>query len=169
MMAVPGIPSMQKAGPQSFSAPPPPPSAAANASPSLRRTSLFKLPSFGSPSGTPLPLPAEPTAAPAEQVEAAKADESPLGLTDEQSAVKAAQTKAPPVVAQADESESFASVAKADGPSADPSFEEALMDRGTTVQIGDTTAKLADGSRTEEQIRPSIPTTDPEQTPATEH
>ena len=55
MMAVPGIPSMQKAGPQSFSAPPPPePTAAsksdAETSPSaFRASSLFKMPAFGSP------------------------------------------------------------------------------------------------------------------------
>lgn len=55
MMAVPGIPSMQKAGPQSFSAPPPPEPAAAprndaETSPSaFRASSLFKMPAFGSP------------------------------------------------------------------------------------------------------------------------
>ncbi|CDS01460.1 hypothetical protein, partial [Sporisorium scitamineum] len=55
MMAVPGIPSMQKAGPQSFSAPPPPepvsaPKSDVETSPSaFRASSLFKMPAFGSP------------------------------------------------------------------------------------------------------------------------
>lgn len=54
MMAVPGIPSMQKAGPQSFSAPAPPEPVAsrsdAETSPSaFRASSLFKMPVFASP------------------------------------------------------------------------------------------------------------------------
>ncbi|PWY97301.1 hypothetical protein BCV70DRAFT_208684 [Testicularia cyperi] len=56
MMAVPGIPSMQKAEPQSFSAPAPMPDARAtvdaDSSPSFRRSSLFKIPAFGSPGGS---------------------------------------------------------------------------------------------------------------------
>ncbi|KAJ1029960.1 hypothetical protein NDA16_000873 [Ustilago loliicola] len=91
MMAVPGIPSMQKAGPQSFSAPPPAPEPVPDAETSpasaFRASSLFKMPSFGSP------------------------------ILTGGAAMKSAGTKA-------------------EGPAADPEFEQAQKDAGQTIQIG---------------------------------
>ena len=99
-MAVPGIPSMQKAGPQSFSAPQAEPTASdAETSPAsaFRASSLFKMPNFGSPILTggaamtkngsskqgeaatqPPPVPARPGA---EEKHGAETATSALGLT----------------------------------------------------------------------------------------
>ncbi|SPO21377.1 uncharacterized protein UTRI_00854 [Ustilago trichophora] len=217
MMAVPGIPSMQKAGPQSFSAPPPPESTPASksdaeTSPSaFRASSLFKIPTFGSPVLTPggsktatnvsspskstetalsasastspessskqeavkvpPPVPARPAAgAKAEEADNVAEAESPgiaLGLTqmdsseglaglmDKSSSKQSSQPRqhgAKEIVKPAFESTladgeakddaTFAEVAKAEGPAADPEFEHAQLDAGDTVQIGDKEAKI---------------------------
>lgn len=171
MMAVPGIPSMQKAGPQSFSAPPPPePTSDAETSPSaFRASSLFKMPAFGSPvltsgarraSGSaseasasaaektaPPPVPARPKAEP---------NTTALGLSQMDEPAKAKVT--PPVVSNigdkaSTESEqpdhgadaSFADVAGAEGPAVDPDFERAQFDAGATVQLGNREIKLPAG------------------------
>ncbi|KAJ9476420.1 Nucleus-vacuole junction protein 2 [Pseudozyma hubeiensis] len=217
MMAVPGIPSMQKAGPQSFSAPPPPEQALAlksdaETSPSaFRASSLFKMPTFGSPvlagagggakggSGArtaddaspsrsslaespakqstiqqPPPIPARPgTESQAGGRKAAAPSEtssSALGLTqmDQQNASRQGSISEEPVQdslgeggtvpkmtsrsslteprvdgdAQEDKSANFAQVAKAEGPAADPDFEQAQVDAGETVNVGDREVKL---------------------------
>lgn len=173
MMAVPGIPSMQKAGPQSFSAPPPPapePASDAETSPAsaFRASSLFKIPSFGSPiltggaamksgggkEGVPPPVPARPGA------EAKTGEgESALGLSqmDSQPSIGSkaegerskpssnSSTGQPPVNADrdgGDDGTTFADVAKAEGPAADPEFEQAQMDAGKTIQIGSKEVKV---------------------------
>ncbi|GAC99523.1 hypothetical protein PHSY_007125 [Pseudozyma hubeiensis SY62] len=217
MMAVPGIPSMQKAGPQSFSAPPPPEPAPGSkgdleTSPSaFRASSLFKMPTFGSPvlagggggvkagsstrtaddastsrsslaespakQGTiqqPPPVPARPgTESKTEGGTAAVPSEtnaSALGLThmDQQNAPKQVTFSDEPVEgslgkggvaskttsssslveprvdgdAQEDNGVNFAQVAKAEGPAADPDFEQAQVDAGETVKIDHKEVKL---------------------------
>lgn len=184
MMAIPGIPSMQKAGPQSFSAPPPPepvtvPKGEADSSPSaFRASSLFKMPNFGSPSlkgvanspgkssadvggsasaegqaagKVPPPVPARPD--PGVEVKVATAAEpTALGLTQMETssegrsdAVPQNHTTVDSAAATSDkedENASFAEIAKAEGPAADPAFEHAQLDTGDTVQIGQREIKL---------------------------
>ncbi|SPO20454.1 uncharacterized protein UTRI_00854_B [Ustilago trichophora] len=207
MMAVPGIPSMQKAGPQSFSAPPPPeptpaPKSDAETSPSaFRASSLFKMPTFGSPVLTPggsktavqtnspskstetalsaststespskqeaakvpPPVPARPAAgAKAEEASVVTGAESPfialgltqmgsseglVGLTSQLGQDGAKETVKPAIESpladrEAGDGATFAEVARAEGPAADPEFEHAQMDAGDTVQIGDKEVKI---------------------------
>lgn len=168
MMAIPGIPSMQKAGPQSFSAPLPPepvpaaPKNDADTSPSaFRASSLFKMPSFGSPvmtSGSPSKANAEgriPPPVPARPTSAKQAEEAPssaLGLTqvDHREAKPegdadqhASPSNQPHADGEATQEEgTFAEVAKAEGPAADPAFENAQKDTGDTVRVGSREIKV---------------------------
>ncbi|CBQ68182.1 conserved hypothetical protein [Sporisorium reilianum SRZ2] len=197
MMTVPGIPSMQKAGPQSFSAPPPPePLAAAKSdvdtSPSaFRAASLFKMPAFGSPiltssgggakgsvvnttngassksqeaaESSALPAPTQLTSGSGAEEHAgesrAETPASGLGLTqmnnghmvhkEESStarpkeASESARDKLPQSqVEEHNDDATFADVAKAQGPAADPGFEEAQLDTGDTLRLGDKEVKV---------------------------
>lgn len=183
MMAVPGIPSMQKAGPQSFSAPPPPasqPMSVAETSPAsaFRASSLFKIPSFGSPilaggaamkgggskqgEGATMPplVPARPGA------EAKGGDEgSALGLSQmhrrASTGVKAYESASKSIgcsaveqpltddkTADAGDRTTFAEVAEAEGPAEDPEFEQAQLDAGETFQVGSKELKLPSATQT---------------------
>ena len=102
MMAVPGIPSMQKAGPQSFSATPPPEEASPARASGPKIGSILKLPAFGS-QGTATAGKASSISS--QDTKAVPTSEQVANETSTHSAEKSAAAAVPAAAAVVDEDE----------------------------------------------------------------